>query len=232
LGQLHHGTEALSYFTTGLNLMLAEKKEMETQQRSKDDVMALSKQISTAYCSLAELYTTDLCDEDHAEIECERLLRCSIGACAANPDAFQALVNLRLIQGRRNDAKRYLARCVQLISQSPEEASYELRVKVVKDLLELDGSDHAVDMLERLLEEDDSSPELWYLMAVAYRQQEELDSALDYTTRAQQMLSEDPAPDEVLSERLVNLTYQLLQSGAKPVEDGAQTADDVDMEDS
>lgn len=52
----------------------------------------LVRQVSTAYCSVAELFMTDLCDEEEAEEECRRSITKAIEADPTNPEAYQHMV--------------------------------------------------------------------------------------------------------------------------------------------
>jgi tetratricopeptide (TPR) repeat protein len=82
------------------------------------------RQLCAAYCSIAELYLTDLCDEPDAESSCEAVLISALaiddassrdGHCAAensgdihmgppSPDALQTMANFRLSQSRVPEA--------------------------------------------------------------------------------------------------------------------------------
>jgi tetratricopeptide (TPR) repeat protein len=67
-------------------------------------VVALRKQISKAHCSIAELYMTDLCYEENAEVECEAAINKAISTYPDSLDGQQALVNLRISQCRTEEA--------------------------------------------------------------------------------------------------------------------------------
>jgi len=62
-----------------------------------------SRQLCRAYCSIAELYLTDLCYEPDAESQCESSLQSALALDDPNatPDALQAMANLRLSQENR-----------------------------------------------------------------------------------------------------------------------------------
>ena len=74
------------------------------------------RQLCAAYCSIAELYLTDLCEELDAESSCEAALKSALAldeAASANasaengpplPDALQTMANFRLSQSRVPDA--------------------------------------------------------------------------------------------------------------------------------
>ena len=62
------------------------------------------------YCSVAELYLTDLCFEDNAEQNCESALQAALQLDDPNssPDAMQAMANLRISQCRGLEAIAFI----------------------------------------------------------------------------------------------------------------------------
>lgn len=75
----------------------------------------LRRKLSGAYCTIAELYLTDLCYEDNAETECEAHLEKALQIKDTNGeplvDALQTMASLRLSQqSRRVEAITYILR--------------------------------------------------------------------------------------------------------------------------
>ena len=64
------------------------------------------KKISSVYCSMAELYLTDLCYSPDAEEKCEKLLEHAFenDTDDTSPDALQVMANLRLSQNKSIEA--------------------------------------------------------------------------------------------------------------------------------
>ena len=63
------------------------------------------RQLGGAYCSILELYMTDLCFEPDAEEQCEAMLASAMAIDDGRaPDALQAKANLRLTQRRGEEA--------------------------------------------------------------------------------------------------------------------------------
>lgn len=91
-------------------------------------MQALKKAIAEGYCSIAELYMTDLwlvtgywnetkfmwSDEDDAEQNCEQALQCAIKEDGENIQVFQTLASLRLSQNRPDDAKKAMEKVMNL----------------------------------------------------------------------------------------------------------------------
>lgn len=69
MAQLHEGRCALEYYEKGLELLL--KMLGEGAEGAKQGV--LKQRVCMAYCSVAELFLTDLCFEPDAEAQCQVL---------------------------------------------------------------------------------------------------------------------------------------------------------------
>ncbi|CAK0774421.1 hypothetical protein CVIRNUC_004166 [Coccomyxa viridis] len=81
--------------------------------------------------------------------------------------------------------------------------SYEFRVETAKLLIELDEDNHAaVQVLEMLIAEDDTVPEVWYLLGLALHAGGDFDEALTAAAEAERLVSrrrhEDPGAGETL----------------------------------
>lgn len=137
LGQLHTGEEALGHYRTGVAALeqhlhrlagaaatsasattppptdddMEDTTTADTNNEDADPALALTearKRLCSAYCSVGELYLTDLCFAPDAEAQCEAALKSALDhdrQCPSNgPDALQALANLRLSQSRGAEA--------------------------------------------------------------------------------------------------------------------------------
>lgn len=137
-------------------------------------------------------------------IEVESLLHEAGSGTSKNPEPLQALCSLRVIQGREEEALGLLKESLQLWWDDDDDdeeeededgngdekkgermlPSYEFRFETAKLLLELDDSTAtAADILEGLLEENDAVPDVWLLLAVAYKAGGELESAAEAATQ-------------------------------------------------
>lgn len=241
-GQLIGGREALEAFKRGIACMfktrtaVLEKGQHETQKLAdptsvpftmdgpdtetprqlEQQLLAINKQISSGYTSMSELYVTDLCDEEGAEQECEKLLQLALQSCPTNPDALYALANLRTIQQREPEACQVmeqlfaaLAACraasienMSVLALADDQAddslpatinladvSYELRVAAAKLALELQAYQPALDLLDQLLEEDDRILEVSHLAAVCAYNLGRPDLTLEHIERAEGFLA-------------------------------------------
>ena len=136
-------------------------------------------------------------DKGHVMAEVEALLQEALALRSdqtQSPEPLQALCSLRVLQGREEEALSILHESLKLwwvdedgekdVEEDVEDdrvlPSYEFRFETAKLLLELDHTtETAADILEGLLDENDSVPDVWLLLAVAYRAGGELESAAE-----------------------------------------------------
>lgn len=59
LGQMSEQLEAISYFQQGVNLMIAERAAMPQDLTKGSEYLTLSSKISSALCSMTDIYLTD-----------------------------------------------------------------------------------------------------------------------------------------------------------------------------
>ena len=90
LGQLFEGQQSLQLYQQGIAILA--KKVAENSELKHD--------LSSALCSVADLYMTDLCDEPNAEAECTKAIECAIEAEETNPEAWQTKARLQIIKSQ------------------------------------------------------------------------------------------------------------------------------------
>ena len=157
LGQLSNGIDALTNFNVAVvefkecievleqshsiscnkqttsnsssQLSIAPTNNMDQSSSIEVTILETSKQLCGAYCSIAELYMTDLCFEPNAEQECEKILILALDLdkkqqlqlqcikknsnsdeydVLVSPDASQVMANFRLCQSRYMEAIPYI----------------------------------------------------------------------------------------------------------------------------
>ncbi len=121
IGQLSLEKEALDAYRQGISSLEECIKRIEetdnsamqddTGDTSMDDdsnnnlLVSLRQKLSGAYCNIAELYLTDLCEEETAETDCETYLEKALQLKDADGeplvDALQTMASLRLSQKER-----------------------------------------------------------------------------------------------------------------------------------
>ncbi|KAK5892427.1 hypothetical protein CesoFtcFv8_012807 [Champsocephalus esox] len=189
--------ESVDFYTKGIQVLLSalEKQAQTTQTEAaaaapadEDAELPTAKDVCVAYCSVAEVYLTDLCMEEGAGDKCKELIERALQYHHDNPEALQLMASYLFSTERNQEGKEYLLKSVGLWLPAQEESAassntdedmqneippYESRVTTAKLLLESEEFEVAVDVLEGLLEEDDEVVQVWYLSGwVCYLQLE------------------------------------------------------------
>lgn len=127
----------------------------------------LRKKLAMTLCSVAEVYMTDLSWEEDAEQRCEALTTEATMTAPDFAETWQTLANVRISQSRFDDAKAALNRSLELWKDLPPEdpsvPDFPSRVGLARLLMEVEMEQEAIEVLERLVGEDDQSVEVWYL---------------------------------------------------------------------
>ncbi|KAI1180511.1 TPR domain-containing protein [Nemania sp. FL0916] len=125
------------------------------------------KKLAMTLCSVAEVYMTDLSWEEDAEQRCESLTTEATLVAPDFAETWQTLANVRISQSRFDDAKAALNRSLELWKDLPPEdpsvPDFPSRVGLSRLLMEVEMEQEALEVLERLVGEDDQSVEVWYL---------------------------------------------------------------------
>lgn len=141
--------------------------ERELEAKSEDK----KRKLAETLCAVAEVYMTDLSWEDDAEARCEALITEATMLAPELPDAWQTVANVRVSQSRRDDAVAALERSLAIWSdlepEDPKVPAFPSRVALTRLLMECDMEKRALEVCERLVEDDDTSVEAWYLGGLA-----------------------------------------------------------------
>lgn len=182
-----------------------------------EEVDILKRQMIAIYCSMAELYMTDLCMEEGAEQACESFLISALSLEPSDFEVLQTMANLRLSQSREEEAEELLGKSIELWSAIPydhaEYPSYEFRLICSRLLVEM-CTESTVMMaraiLESLVVEDEDVLEAWYLLAVCLVNAGHNVSANNALMRAEGLLAScDKEFGENISEFIVELRQSL-----------------------
>lgn len=169
LGQLSVEKDAINNFQKGVDLMVKERNNLAA---SSDEAKVLASKISSALCSMTEIYLTDCCFEPEAEQKCEEFLTQAQQVDPDHPEVYQLLASVRLSQQRNEEAAAALNKSMELwIHKEAGDATipiYDTRLALVKLLLELGMFEHAFTVLENLQKENDEVVDLWYLYGWTY----------------------------------------------------------------
>lgn len=142
------------------------------------------KKLASALCGIVEVYMTDLSWEDDAEPICERCITEALIVAPSVPEPLQTLASIRISQGRLDEARKALqdsmalwknafdddndedAQNIDTISAESKAAlvpDFPTRISLARLLTEVGLAEDAVEVVERLVGEDDHSVEAWYL---------------------------------------------------------------------
>jgi tetratricopeptide (TPR) repeat protein len=157
IGQLSEGKDGLGVYRQGIEYLqqaLARREQAvssdEMHEEEEGPALALEetrKQLAQAYCTVAELYLTDLCFEDNAERECESYISQALKLTDPKSDepivdALQTVTSLRLSQKRGMEAVDYILRAHEKMK-----AGCEALASLV-GLREVPNPDQACELLE------------------------------------------------------------------------------------
>ncbi|XP_072268910.1 uncharacterized protein [Pyxicephalus adspersus] len=186
LGQIHCEEDALQYFHKGLTIMINTYKNQSQESGAaswpnQNEVTATD--ISAAFCSIAEIYLTDLCMEDGAGDKCKEAIEKALEYNPNNPESLQLMASYLFSMEKQQEGKEYLLKSLaswlpsmqkeeQELENEPDKLEakeaafppYESRITTSKLLIEVEEFELAAEILEGLLEEDDEVIQVWYLL--------------------------------------------------------------------
>ncbi|KAF2003355.1 hypothetical protein P154DRAFT_544014 [Amniculicola lignicola CBS 123094] len=172
LAQLNEegGAESVQWFEKGVTVLRREIGALDgkAQQAEVTEELAEKKaKMASALCGVAEVYMTDLSWEEDAEAKCEAAVTEALLVAPESPEPLQTLASIRLSQVRVDDAKAALTRSIELWKDldpdDPIVPDFSTRISLTRLLMEAEMEEEAIEVLERLVDENDSSVEAWYL---------------------------------------------------------------------
>lgn len=173
LAQLNEegGAESVRWFEKGIEVLKRELGELEgkaVKKAENEELMEEKKQkVANSLCGIAEVYMTDLSWEEDAEARCNAAVTEALLFAPENPEPLQTLASIRISQVRTEEAKSALTRSMDLWKDldpdDPKVPDYSTRISLSRLLMEAEMEDEAIEVLERLVGENDGSVEAWYL---------------------------------------------------------------------
>ena len=169
------GKQSVMWYEKGAQALMNEIAALESGQPIALDEEALllvrvekKRKLANALCGIVEVYMTDLSWEDDAETRCENLITQAMAAeDETSPEILQTLASVRLSQDKKEDAQAALQRSMsvwtELDPEDPAIPDFPTRISLSRLLMEAEMESSALDVLERLVSEDDESVEAWYL---------------------------------------------------------------------
>ncbi|XP_014668658.1 PREDICTED: probable assembly chaperone of rpl4 isoform X2 [Priapulus caudatus] len=192
LGQVLEGEEALKSYQKAVELLLMAREATTTAEVAASAsssaacsvASSLARDISSVYCSIAELYMTDCCFADDAEHKCKDYIEKAIEIDPTSPEAYQLKASYFITIGCTQDARTSMEESLSLwlpamkhlqegkLAETdkidPVEVcplSIQNRISAAQLLIELEKYDKASEVLDLLLDEDEDIVMAWYLLA-------------------------------------------------------------------
>ncbi|KAF2842400.1 hypothetical protein M501DRAFT_998683 [Patellaria atrata CBS 101060] len=169
------GREAVGWFERGAGALRREIGVLEGNSRKgkradgvlEEGLETKKRKLADALCGVVEVYMTDLSWEEDAETRCETLVTEALLVAPNNPEPLQTLASVRISQEKAEDARIALTRSMELWKdldpEDPAVPAFPTRISLARLLMEVEMEEDAIEVLERLVAEDDSSVESWYL---------------------------------------------------------------------
>ncbi|KAJ5983783.1 hypothetical protein N7481_005882 [Penicillium waksmanii] len=163
------GAESVQWFEKGVASLRQVLQSLEGKTSKEDIENSKEKKtkLSNALCAVAEIYMTDLSWEEDAEARCDALITEAITVTPDAPEVLQTLASIRISQLRTEDAQAALRKSTGIWKDLPPEdltiPDFAVRISLARLLMEVSLEFEALEVLERLILEDDQSVEAWYL---------------------------------------------------------------------
>ncbi|KAK8095380.1 TPR domain-containing protein [Apiospora kogelbergensis] len=158
------GLDSVKWFEKGAAALKAQIQKFDDVKKLSDEqeilVDELRQKHAMTLCAVSEIYMTDLSWEADAEARCEALVTEATMVAPDFAETWQTLASVRISQERFDDAKAALIRSLELWKDLPTGIP---PVGLVRLLMEVGMEQEAIEVLERLVGEDDHSVEVWYL---------------------------------------------------------------------
>ena len=234
LAQFSSGTQCLQYYQNAITLLeqtvagmhqeLAKLpntlKNKAEREELKFDIDDLAQVAATAMVAIAELYTTDLCDEEDAEKQCGHYLQLAISTDPMNVEAYRSMGNFCYIrydatkpptdmenQSLYKQAIQYSKQAYQILRKCYEQnldhkiPEFIPRLELGRQLYELQCWEETLTVLTMILQEELEVAEIWLLCIVSsYRLAEQL-----HIESTQPPVSKSPAKVRALQEQVNSL---------------------------
>lgn len=182
-----------------------------------DELNGVRRRMGAVMAAMAKVYLTDIFSEPQAEQQCEQLLDKALRYDSENPEACQALADLRLTQGRQGEALLLARRTAEVCARLPAGLvpTYDFRMVTARLLVELSDYADAARILEELSREDGEDTEAWYLRGLCLMMLARGKEAREALLRARALVEENPTRDAGLTAQIDQLLARRALSQAE-----------------
>ena len=189
------GIDSVKWFEKGADVL---RNELSSRKFTPEEELERRAKLASALCGIAEIYMTDLSwDDNDAEAQCDRVMEEALQVAPDNPETLQTLASVRISQLKKEEAKQYLSRSLDLWKDLPPEdpnvPAFPTRISLARLLMEAGMEDEALEVTERLVSDYDQSVEAWYLggycqQLISEREQGQSDSMTELTDEVKEHL--------------------------------------------
>ncbi|KAE8358055.1 hypothetical protein BDV27DRAFT_138302, partial [Aspergillus caelatus] len=157
------GKDSVQWFEKGVSCLRQVIQQLEQNPGPAEAIELEEKKrkMANALCAVAEIYMTDLSWEEDAEARCETLITEALLVNSHAPEVLQTLASIRISQLRTDEARAALTKSVELWKDLPPEdptvPDFATRISLARLLMEVTMELEALEVLERLILEDDQS---------------------------------------------------------------------------
>lgn len=229
--------EALLVARRGIEVLKVELISIN-QNADAERAMELREYQASAHCTVAEICLgiiedsndPDLASKMDVEVEKEVMQALSMSERGSNSEieAMLSLANLRLSQGRQQDATTSMSHIIDrikvplqllegdvnddvLVSAMERLPPMEMRIAVGKQLMEVSKWPYAMSVLGSVMYECDFNVEVWYLLAVCHWKLGDTSQAQNALENTRAVLKSPEGYDGELEEEMIEKLYRELQ---------------------
>jgi tetratricopeptide (TPR) repeat protein len=165
------GLDSVQWFEKGAQVLRDQIRTLLDREDDEESESLLEEKrlkLANALCSIAEVYMTDLSwDDEKAEAQCNKLMEEALSIAPDSPETYQTAASVRISQLKKEEARQYLRKSLDLWKdldpEDPQVPDFPIRISLSRLLMEAEMEEDAIEVLERLIAEDDNSVEAWYL---------------------------------------------------------------------
>lgn len=236
---LGNSEEALDVARRGIQIMRTELVSLD-ERTAQQRIAELRGYEASAHCAVAEICLGIIEDSNDPQVarrldpDVEKAVTAALGLSEEGSnsqiEAMLSLANLRLSQGRRDDATESMKRIVYRLSEGLAKLEngdnsdatvvaalgmlppLEIRIAVGKQLIEVELWMAAVSTLASVMWECDFNVEVWYLLAVAYWKLGDVQEARSALENTRAVLHNPDGFEGQLEDEMVDKLYKELDS--------------------
>lgn len=189
--------EAVALATKAIELIQAEISQLNNNASTNTERLSeLRRYLSSSHCAVAEIGLAIIEDSNNPAVAASldsRVESAIMAALGTSEPGSQSelegsltLANLRLSQGRKDEARTAMSRVMNWMSSALQALSsdnvdedtvgdaleslppFDIRIAIAKQLIEADMFQEAIPVLSSILCESDFNVEVWYMLAIAH----------------------------------------------------------------